>query len=180
LTAVFPPIAADSAEERRRHECARHAAEQRAGGEAREVGHDAAAETDDRGAPFESGLEEPVVDDREPREVLVLLAVRDLDDGRLEPAGAERVLERAAVQGGNTVARDHAAPAAEPDLGEPRTDVAQEARPDEDRVGARAELDPDLLEGMVDLHARHRRPSCHRRLTDPPRARRRVRRPRRR
>ena len=60
----------------------REAAQQRGGREAAEVADDAAAERDERRPALDARLEQAIVDEREPGEALVLLAVRDLDDDR--------------------------------------------------------------------------------------------------
>jgi hypothetical protein len=60
----------DLREQRGRHLHERHAAQEGGGGEAGEVADDAAAERDDRAAAIEARIDQAVVEERQPGQVL--------------------------------------------------------------------------------------------------------------
>ena len=168
----------DLRQERRRHLDDGHATQQRRSREAREIADHAAPQRHDDGAPIEAGLEEAIVDDGKPREILVLFAVRQRHDDRLEVRIAQRPHERFAPQRLDALAGHDRAPTAEPRARQARTDEVEQVAADEHRICALAELDAHLLRLSLDHHPRLRRPTTHRHLTEPPRASRHGRRPR--
>src|SRR6266404_1797483 len=141
---VDPGLAADRRihlrEERRRHLHARDAAQIRRRREAGEIADDAAAERDHGAAALDAGVDELVVDEREPREVLVLLAVGDLDGGRLERSVAQGRQRPIEIQISDRRVRHHRHSCSTPRLGELRPELAQTSGADVDRIPPCAEL----------------------------------------
>src|SRR2546422_3006164 len=134
--------------------------------EAGEVADHTAAERDERRAALDPRVEQAIVEHREPGEVLVLLAVGNLDrDGR-EAGLGERRDDRFPIEGTDPLARHQRAAAAIPGRREPRADLREDTRADDDRIRACTEVDAYLVRSSIDPHGR---PGGHVSLTVPPR-----------
>ena len=133
-----------------RHQRGRHlhevdAAQVRRRGEAGDVADDAATQRDHHRAALEARLDQAVVDERDPGEVLVLLAVGDLDGHGREAGALERRPHALAVEALDARVGDDRGALAEPERGHARTQRLEDPRTDVDRVRARSELDRDRV-----------------------------------
>src|SRR5207245_8534305 len=100
---------------------------------------------DHEGASLETHLQEPIVEDRGPGEVLVLLAVGKLDRRRVEACRPQRFDDRFTIERTDALAGDDRRAPVKAERREASANVGQETRADDDRVRARAESDLDLL-----------------------------------
>src|SRR5262249_52770064 len=135
----------DLAEQRGRDRYPGKPAEQGCSREAGQVGHHAPTERDDGRATIDPRLEEPLRNDRQPGEVLVLLAVGDLDDRGPYAGAGERIDDPVAVERADPLTRDERTAPGEPALREAWPELVEQPAADHDRIGARAELHRDLL-----------------------------------
>src|SRR5439155_26497394 len=130
---------------------------------------------DHEGASLETRLQEPIVEHREPGEVLVLLAVGELDRRRVEARRPQRLDDRFTIERTDSLAGDDRRAPVKAERGEASANAGEETRADDDRVRARAESDLDLLHRSLRGHPRLRLDDLHT-VTVPPRARPRARR----
>ena len=112
------------------------AAQQRGRGETAEVADDAPAERDERRPTLDPRYEQPIPGRAQGREALVLLAVVDLDDERVEPGRPERVQNRPAVERAHALAGQQTAAACVPQRGQSRANAGEDAGPHQDGVRA--------------------------------------------
>ena len=75
----------------------------------------------------------------------MLLSIRDLDDRGPEAGAGEGVDHPIAVERTDPFARDQRAASGEPARGQPGAELGEKPAADDDRIGARAELDLHLL-----------------------------------
>ncbi len=119
-----------------------------------EITDDAAAERHDRAAAVDAGIDQAIVDERQPREVLVLLAVRNLDDRGIEAGGGERRHRRSEIEFCDRRVGHHRHPFPTPRLREPRSHISEAAGSDVDRIRAFPQLYVD------DFHRSGRASAC--------------------
>ena len=124
----------------------RHPAAERGRGEAGQVADHSAAQREERRVPLQAFVHQLVVQEGEPRQVLVLLAGGNLDHHRLEPRGPQPADDRLPIMGADVGVGDHADPARGKLLAlQEGPQIAQNPRSDVDGIGAGPQADAERI-----------------------------------
>jgi len=116
-----------------------------------QVADHTASQGDQRRGSVDSRVGQGVVDPRDPFEALGSVPGGYNERGRVEPGSPKRVHRRLAVQWSDVLVGNHHRPAALDPFGQPRTEPAEQTRPDEHRI-ARLNVHLDNTLGRCGTH----------------------------